>query len=268
MNIGSWLEKRFLQGVDLFYEKIPQSFPDLKKLKHCKIISHRGEHDNKKVYENTIPAFDCVEEAGVWGIELDIRWTGDLQPIVFHDLSLQRVFKSSIEIKKVTLSELKMHCNLIPALSEVIQKYGKKMHLMVELKKEAYPDPEYQNNVLKEIFRKLTPQVDFHFITLKPEMFKLIHFVPSSAFIPSARLNVGQLSDLAITESYGGIAGHYLLISDSRLKKHQSQNQCIGTGYIHSQNCLFRELNRGVEWIFSNHALKLQRMCNSLLKLK
>jgi hypothetical protein len=31
---------------------------------------------------------------------------------------------------------------------------------------------------------------------------------------------------------------------------------------------LFRELNRGVEWIFSNHAIKLQRICNSLLKPK
>jgi glycerophosphoryl diester phosphodiesterase len=52
------------------------------------------------------------------------------------------------------------------------------------------------------------------------------------------------------------------------LKKHQTQNQRIGTGYIHSKNCLFRELNRGVEWIFSNHAVKLQSMCNSLLKDK
>ena len=268
MNIGFWLEKWLLQSVDLFYEKIPQLFPGTEKLKHCKIISHRGEHDNKKVFENTIPAFDCVKEAGVWGIEFDIRWTKDLQPVVFHDRNLQRVFKLDTEINKVALSELKMHCNLIPTLSEVIQKYGKKMHLMVEIKKEAYLDPKFQNNVLREIFQQLTPHVDFHFITLKPEMFMLINFVPSSAFVPSARLNVRQLSDLAIMKSYGGIAGHFLLISNGLLKKHHAQNQCIGTGYIHSKNCLFRELNRGVEWIFSNHAIKLQSICNALLEPK
>jgi len=268
MNIGFWLEKWLLQGVDLLYEKIPQFNPDIEKLKHCKIISHRGEHDNKKVFENTIPAFDRVNEAGVWGVEFDIRWTRDVQPVVFHDRNLQRVFKSDIEINRVTLSELKMHCNLIPTLSEVIQKYGKKMHLMVEIKKEAYSDPKFQNNVLREIFQQLTPQVDFHFITLKPEMFMLINFVPSSAFVPSARLNVRQLSDLAILKSYGGIAGHFLLISNGLLKKHHAQNQCIGTGYIHSKNCLFREINRGVEWIFSNHAVKLQSICNALLELK
>jgi hypothetical protein len=36
---------------------------------------------------------------------------------------------------------------------------------------------------------------------------------------------------LAIMRSYGGIAGHYLLISDGILKKHHARNQCIGTGY-------------------------------------
>ena len=265
MKIGFWLEKWFLQGVDLFYEKMPQFFPDIERLKHCKIISHRGEHDNKKVYENTIPAFDRVHEAGVWGIEFDIRWTSDLKPVVFHDRNLQRVFKSDTEISKVTLTKLKMHCNLIPTLSEVIQKFGKKIHFMVEIKKQAYPDPEHQNNVLKDLFHELTSQVDFHFIALKPEMFTFINFVPSSTFVPSARLNVKQLSDLALFKSYGGIAGHYLLINDSLLKTHHARNQCIGTGYIRSKNSLFRELNRGVEWIFSNHAVKLQRICNSLL---
>jgi len=268
MNIHFWLEEWFHQGVDLFYEKVPRSFPDREKLKQCKIISHRGEHDNKMVYENTIPAFDRVYEAGVWGIEFDIRWTSDLKPVIFHDRSLQRVFKSDTDISKLTLTKLKTHCNLIPTLSEVIQKYGKKIHFMVEIKKEAYPDPEYQNNVLKDLFHELAPQVDFHFIALKPEMFMFINFVPSPTFVPSARLNVKQMSELALLRSYGGISGHYLLINDSLLKRHHAQNQCIGTGYIRSKNSLFRELNRGVEWIFSNHAIKLQNICNSLLKLK
>lgn len=268
MSINLWLEERFQEVVDLFCEKIPQSFPDIEKLRQCKIISHRGEHDNTMVFENTIPAFDRVSAVGVWGIEFDIRWTRDLKPVVFHDRNLQRVFKSDTEINKVTLTELKTHCNLIPTLSEVIQKYGKKMHFMVEIKKEAYPDPEYQNNVLRDIFQHLTPRVDFHFVTLKPEMFVFINFVPSSTFVTSARLNVKQLSDMALMMNYGGIAGHYLLISDGLLKKHHTRNQRVGTGYIGSGNCLFRELNRGVDWIFSNHAVKLQGICNSLLKLK
>jgi glycerophosphoryl diester phosphodiesterase len=268
MNINFWIEKQFHQVVDLLYEKLPQRFPDKKRLKQCKIISHRGEHDNKTVFENTIAAFDRVDKAGVWGIEFDIRWTKDLQPVVFHDRGLQRVFKSDKEIKNLTLAELKTHCKIIPTLSRVIQKYGKKMHFMVEIKEEIYPDPVYQNDVLKDLFHQLTPQVDFHFISLLPEMFRLINFVPSSTFVPSARLNIKQLSDLAMMNNYGGIAGHYLLITDTLLKKHHSQKQCIGTGYICSKNCLFRELNRGVEWIFSNNAVELQGILDSMLKPK
>jgi glycerophosphoryl diester phosphodiesterase len=268
MNINIWLEDRILQGVDLIYEKLPQPVPHAKKLKQCKIISHRGEYDNRSVFENTAAAFDRVYDAGVWGIELDIRWTKDLIPVVFHDADLRRVFRSDIRIDRITMTELNMHCRLIPALSEVIQRYGKKMHLMVELKKETYADPVHQANQLKDLFRHLTPRDDFHFISLHPEMFMLIDFVPSSTFIPSARLNVKKLSGLALENNFSGIAGHYILLTDTLLKKHHLQKQSVGTGYVHSRNCLFRELNRGVEWIFTNHAVGLQSICDSVLKTK
>jgi len=266
MNTNFLIEKLFQEVADLFYEKIPRPFPGRDQLKQCKIISHRGEHDNKTVFENTMQAFERVYEAGVWGIEFDIRWTRDLHPVVFHDRDLRRVFKYDSEIKKLTLAELKTHFDLIPTLSEVIQKYGRKMHFMVEIKEEVYPNPGYQHGVLKELFQQLTPQVDFHFISLNPEMFLLINFVPSSTFVPSARLNVKPLSDLTRIKKYGGMAGHYFFITDTLLKKHRLQNQCVGTGYIRSKNCLFRELNRGVEWLFSNNAVELQGICSSLLK--
>lgn len=265
MNITIELEKRILQLFDFVYEKIPQPVPDIKRFNACNIISHRGEHDNESIFENTMAAFDRVLEAGVWGIELDIRWTRDLIPVVFHDADLKRVFGSDVNIHRVTLTELNMHCRLIPTLSEVIQKYGKTMHLMVEIKKEAYREPARQNNVLKDLFQGLTPQDDFHFLSLRPEIFDMIDFVPPSTFVPSARLNVKQLSDTALKKSYGGIAGHYLLINDSLLKKHHMQKQGVGTGYICSRNSLLRELNRGVEWIFTNHAVQLQGIYNAII---
>ena len=268
MKITLWLEERLHQVIDFFYTHLPQPIPNKELLKQCKIVSHRGEHDNKTVFENTIAAFDRVKKAGVWGIEFDVRWTKDLQPVVFHDRTLQRVFKSDIQVNRVTFAELKEHCNLIPSLSEVIQKYGKILHLMVEIKEEEYPDPVYQNNVLKDLFDPLTPQVDFHFISLRPEMFILINFVSPSTFLPSARFNVKRLSNLALLKNYRGVTGHYFLLTHMLLKKHHKQKQHIGTGFIDSKNCLFRELNRDVKWIFSNNAVELQDICDSLLKPK
>jgi glycerophosphoryl diester phosphodiesterase len=251
--------------LDAFYSLWPQSSPAEEHLRNCKIISHRGEYDNQIVFENTLAAFDKTKAARVWGIECDLRWTKDLQPVIIHDPDLLRVLGLNVRICEVKLSELKSACSLVPCLEEVIQRYGKRLHLMLEIKKEVYPDPEYQNQVLADAFSSLKPGEDFHIISMSPQMFKVIDFVDPSAFIAVARFNILNLSKLARQEKYGGLAGHYFFLTKAILRKHHNNQQKVGTGYIGSKNCLFRELNRDVEWMFSNNAAELQEMVDSLL---
>ncbi|MFH1580887.1 MAG: glycerophosphodiester phosphodiesterase family protein, partial [Pseudomonadota bacterium] len=234
---------------------------------NCKIISHRGEHDNRSVFENTLKAFDKVLDKGVFGIEFDIRWTKDLKPVVLHDMNTKRLYNKEIDINKVWFSDLRTAVPEIPSLEEIISRYGKRLHLMVEIKQEVYPEPLKQAGILKNLFSDLTPLKDYHFISLLPEIFSIIDFVPKSTFIPVARLNLKSMSQIALLNNYGGVAGHYLLVTNSVIKKHLDKNQKIGTGFVESENCLFRELNRGTEWIFSNNAVKLQTSINSSLKL-
>jgi glycerophosphoryl diester phosphodiesterase len=266
MKIFSSLETHLRQVLDNFYARRPQPVPRIEHLQQCRIVSHRGHYDNQRVFENTIAAFDQAKNEGVWGIEFDLRWTRDLQPVVIHDADLHRVFGSDFEVRQSTLAELKSECPLVPSLDEMIQRYGKKMHLMIEIKAERYPDPVQQNQILKNLFSSLEPEKDYHLLTLTPEMFNLIAFAPKSAFILIARFNFFQLSKLAIEQNYTGLAGHYLFLTASRLKKHWKSQQKVGTGYINSKNCLFRELNRGVEWIFSDNAVELQQIVNRLLQ--
>jgi len=265
MGIPIWVENIFHTVFDTAYAAIPQPFPGKDHLVACKIISHRGEHDNHQVIENTMDAFDKVVQIGAWGIEFDIRWTKDLYPVVFHDHDLKRLFNSDIHIHSVTLSELRNDFPMIPSLEEVISRYGKSMHLMVEIKKEIYPEPDLQNHKIKELFSGLAPEIDYHFISLAPDMFQFFDFLPPSACIPIAQLNTENLSQLAIDKKYGGLMGQYFLLRYSLVKKHLDMGQKIGTGFIGSKNCLFRELNRGVEWIFSNDAVEMQSICNSFL---
>jgi glycerophosphoryl diester phosphodiesterase len=265
MKVLGGIEFHTRRLLDRFFAYWPQSHPGKNRLRHCKIISHRGEHDNRRVFENTLSAFDKARKGGVWGIEFDIRWTKDLHPVVLHDSDLRRVFGSTLIIHQATLAELKSECALIPSLEQVIERYGKHLHLMVEIKDEVYPDPVRQHKILKELFSALEPENDYHFLSLAPEMFKRIEFAPRSTFLPVARLNFYQLSKLALEHKYQGIAGHYVLLTAARLKKHHAFQQKVGTGYINSKNCLFRELNRGVEWIFSDNAVALQKIVNRLL---
>ncbi len=266
MNIFRTLEAQIRQRLDQFYSRRPQTVPAKDRLQGCKIISHRGDYDNLQIFENTIAAFDRAKAQGVWGIEFDIRWTRDLHPVVSHDADLGRVFGSRLKVHQVNLEELKSECPQVPSLVEIIQRYGRQTHLMVEIKAEVYPDPVRQNQILEDLFSPLESAQDYHFLTMTPKMFDYIKFAPPSALLPVARFNFFQLSKLAIKQNYTGLAGHYLLLTQTRLKRHQELQQKMATGYVNSKNCLFRELNRGVEWIFSDNAVELQKMVDQLLQ--
>lgn len=263
MGLPVWLQRQVLNYIDKIYAAIPRPLPDREKLDGCRIISHRGAYDNRAVFENTLAAFDRIQHAGVWGIELDIRWTRDLHPIVFHDANLKRLFGHECNICDLTLTELKSLFTMIPTLKEVIDRYAQKLHLMVELKNEIYSEPVYQCRVLHDLFADLKPAVDFHFLSLDPDLFHMMEFVPSPAFLPIAELNVARISGLSIRKNYGGVLGHYLMLTEAVLQKHRKHHQKVGTGFVNSTECLFRELNRGVNWIFSDNAIGLQTLCNT-----
>ncbi len=268
MKIFPKLETHLRLILDHFYARWPQAVPTQARLKQCKLISHRGDYDNQRIFENTVAAFDSASEGGVWGIEFDLRWTKDLHPVALHDTNLRRVFGTNFDIHPATLAELKAECPLVPSIAELIQRFGKKMHLMIEIKAEAYAEPDLQNRILADLFSALEPQEDYHLLTLAPEMFNVIQCVPRSAFLPVAHFNFSQLSKLAIEQNYGGLAGHYALLTRSRLKRHKAVKQNLATGYVNSRNCLFRELNRGVEWLFSDNAVELQKVVNQLVASK
>ena len=266
MELPDRLEKALIHFTDFFFKIWPQPFPGRDRLKTCKIVSHRGEHDNTTIFENTLEAFDKAHKQGIWGIEFDVRWTRDLHPVVIHDPDLERVFGLDFRVGDMTREELASRCPAVPLLSQVIEKYGRKLHFMIEIKAETYPDPVRQNDIFRDFLSPLEPRTDYHLMSLTPAMLDLITFVPASTLIPIAMLNMAQLSKLALEKDYCGVAGHYLLLNNKILAEHRQKDHQVGTGYPASKNCLFREINRGVEWIFSNNAGKMQGIVNRLTK--
>lgn len=266
MKLPDRFEKGLIHCIDFFFKMWPQPFPDHQRLEACKIVSHRGEHDNATIFENTLEALDLAHNLGIWGVEFDVRWTKDLHPVVVHDPDLKRVFGLDLKINEVTRAELKSCCPAVPSLSQVVENFGKKLHFMIEVKAEAYPDPVRQNDIFRDFLSSLEPRADYHVMSLSPGMLDLITFVPASTLIPIAMLNVAQLSNLALEKDYCGVAGHYLLLDNKKLARHRRKGQQVGTGYPGSKNCLFREVNRRVEWIFSNDAGELQRIIERVIR--
>lgn len=255
-----WARKPLLEAVDFYYAVRPQAVPDQAALARCKIVSHRGEHDNRRVLENTFAAFDPLIEHKVWGLECDVRWTKDLVPVVCHDPDLTRLWGRKQRVQNLTAAQLRAECPDIPFLEELLCRYQGQIHYMVELKEEFYPRPDYQQGVLERLFAGLKPKEEFHFISLLPQLFDYVDFVPKGALLTVAEDNVAEISHHTLSAELGGITGHFLLLNQRMHQNHANQGQRLGTGFIKSKACLFRELNREVEWIFSNHAIKLQKI--------
>ena len=266
-SVPRQLEQFFIRSMDLIFEKCPRPFPPKEKLRQCKIISHRGIHDNRSVLENTMEAIEGVKRAKIWGVEIDVRWTKDLVPIVIHDRTMERFFDWPVRVSERKFSEIRNRFPVIPSLKEVVDNYGKHLHLMVEIKEEPYPEPVCQNRVLKDIFKELEPGKHFHLISLTPQMLDVIRFVSGKICLLVATTNTGVFSRLALSRGYGGINGHYLLVTNGMILRHHEKNQKVGTGFIESVNCLFRELNRGVDWVYSNDAARLQAQVDAILKV-
>jgi len=252
--------------ADAVYMLIPRSRPSQQALGGCKIISHRGEHDNRRIRENTMAAFEPVHEAGVWGIELDVRWTKDLHPVVIHDADTRRVFNVDMVIAEVTLDELLRRVPEIPTLTQVVERFGGRIHLMVELKYIVTSNKELHSRRLQHIFSSLSAGDDYHFIALHTELFDFVGFAGESAFLPVAEFNVQQFSRIALERKLAGISGQYLLLSNKMIQRHHLRKQKIGAGFPASRFSFYRELNRGVDWIFTNHALKLRSIQQELFR--
>lgn len=250
--------------VDRVMAIIPQPVPELSALQHCKIISHRGEHDNSVVMENTLLAFDNARAAGVWGIECDIRWTSDNVPVICHDATASRVFGQSEAIAELSFATLRERLPAIPSLQEVLERFGGNTHLMLELKSLSQRDLGLHRHILQQHLQGLVSGRDFHILSLDASLFTLVDFLGPAACLPVAQANVAALSRLSLERGYSGLAGHYLLLGRGRQQQHEAAGQLVGTGFPRSRNCLYRELNRRVEWIFSNDAVYLQGIVNAL----
>ena len=258
MAVKQMLQSTAVALADAFMAVCPRKRPGRSALARCKIVSHRGEQDGHSVRENTLQAFRVASQAGVWGIEADIRWTADLVPVIIHDPDTRRVFGRPVDVARVGLDELRRAVPDVPTLAELVETFGQRTHLMLELKDEVFPDIAAQKQILARHLAGLAPRDDYHVLALDPSLFETFDIQPRRCCLPVAMANSRSMSERTLSSDYGGLTGHYLLLSERVRHRHENAGQKIGTGFVRSRNCLYREINRGVEWIFSNDAVHLQ----------
>lgn len=102
-------------------------------------VAHRGLHDaSKGVIENTLSAARAAIDGG-YPIELDVQPDRDLEPVVFHDDTLDRLTTGSGPVSARSAVELagvafKGTADRIPTLRDFLEAVGDRVPVIVEVK--------------------------------------------------------------------------------------------------------------------------------------
>lgn len=273
LALENLLKQTAITLADNFFALLPSKLLSKEQLKQVLFVAHRGFHNNTDKLENTFPAFDACLNKNIFAIEMDIRWTKDLVPIIIHDPDCRRVFnRPDLVPSKMTYEEFKKELPQVPSLKELLARYKDKFHFMIEIK----ADPTFKNkntedtieqfNLLNNELQSLTSGVDYHFISLKPELFEFIKFAPTSSMLTIAELDLQSHVDLAVSKKYGGVTSHYLVMTQHQRNYLKNKNIPVGTGFIDSKNNFIRQVNLGSQWIFTNIAPDLSDYREQLLK--
>lgn len=259
MRIRDLFEQWFLAAADQIVARQRRPAPPRQRLAAARIVAHRGAYDNREVVENTMAAFEAFERVGGWGIELDIRWTRDGEPVVSHDPDGRRLFGLAQPIAALDGATLRRRLPQVPALADVVARFGGRLHLMVEIKSLFQDDPLQTRRRLQGHLEGLVPGRDFHLLSLDTRLLERLAFQPSPACLPIARINTRQALRSARSRGWGGLTGHYSMVCRAHIEDLHRRGLQVGTGFVNSASCLYREIERGVDWFFSDRALALQR---------
>jgi len=184
--------------------------PTDSKIPRPEIIAHRGAWDRRKI-ENTMQAFERARILGAWGIELEIHFTKDNVAVVHHDPDLTRCHSHPGVLRDMSFKDLRANVSAVPTLEEVLAL--KNLHFLLEVKTALSPD---QVLILQRQFAKLEPIKDFHLLTLQPELVRPNSSMPQEAWILVGDINLKSFARISMERGLGGVAGHYLFMTNSR----------------------------------------------------
>jgi glycerophosphoryl diester phosphodiesterase len=222
-------------------------------LANVKIVAHRGVHD--VAIENSRESFAIAIENKIWGIEFDIRFTKDNVPVIHHDPSCERLYSCDAIIEQTNFATLTKLIPQIPTLKEVAEQFGRKIHLLIEIKENLTPQNQ---QILAETLKHLQPVADYHLLTLNIDHLKNISFAPPAAFMAVDWLDMENTIRKATELKFGAVSGHFMQLNNQRLSACKAQGLTTGTGFIETKGALYREISRGIDWIFTDHPLRLK----------
>jgi glycerophosphoryl diester phosphodiesterase len=132
-----------------------KAHPPLDRAAFVRPIAHRGWHDKaERRVENTAPAFRAAIDKG-YGIECDLQGARDGTPMVFHDLTLDRLVAGTGPIAAYSPRNLaRLHYKgldeRILSFTQMLDLVGGRVPLLVEVKRNGSTPPDFLESVARQ----------------------------------------------------------------------------------------------------------------------
>jgi glycerophosphoryl diester phosphodiesterase len=207
------------------------------------LLGHRGAGASTGVPENSFAAFDLGLAHGCGGFEFDVRLTACGSAVVCHDPKVGKITVSHVQASQLPG---------LPRLGQVLQRYGERAFLDIELKVE-----NLEAKVLAAL-HEYPPRQGYVVSSFLPEVVMEMEARSSSVSIGTICENSSQLGRWPeLPVDY--VIVHQSLVDERLVQKVRWAGLKIFVWTVNDQKAMLRFANWGVDGIISDQTELLVR---------
>jgi len=201
------------------------------------LLGHRGVRVSSSHLENSFAAFDASLLHGCDGFEFDVRATADGDAVVVHDPKWH-----GISVAKTQSADLKQ----LPRLEEVLQRYGSRAFLDIELKVAGL-----ETNLLR-MLREHPPTRDYVVSSFLPEVVQELRARRNALRLGIICDKADQLKpSLELPTNYMMVEQE--LVSESLVQKIHDAGRKLLVWTVNKPSAMLRLAKWGVDGIISDN---------------
>ncbi len=230
-------------------------------------IAHRGA--SAVAPQNTLTAFEMAAELGAEGIEFDVRLCADGVPVVIHDADVGATTDERGRVSRMTLAQLKrldagswfdlrFAGERIPTLEEVLETFGHRLLLNIELKsnlKGGLLDKGLERAVVALVERyELDGRVlisSFSPFALRRVQLIAPH-IPTGLLYGVRSLPIFGLAGLILPKDCAAFHPHYEIVGESHIAKAHRRGYRMQTWTVDEPSIMRSLIAWGVDGIITN----------------
>jgi len=207
------------------------------------LLGHRGAFASTGVPENTFDSFDLALAHGCDGFEFDVRLTACGRAVVCHDPKVGKIMISHAQASRLPQ---------LPRLSQVLQRYGQRAFLDIELKVE-----DLESKVLAAL-HEYSPRQGYVVSSFLPEVVMEMEARNASVSIGIICENSSQLARWPeLPADY--VIAHHSLVDEKLVQEVRWAGLKIIVWTVNDPEAMLRFAGWGVDGIISDKTELLVR---------